>query len=215
MMSKLASHPWALPSFSILAAAIFITVHLTSGQWREAPNLSDGEGFDKTLDTGREETGGGLQTDQGVRPFTYVPTSSPIETNQVFVPVPTTLVLGHNIPPGGNDKPSSSMTDDDKLPTLKWDIPLGEPTPDPALLFDPATPPFLLNKGERGEGKHGSPPPGYGKGDGSPVNLKWNIPYVSKYVTTYFASNSTNTYYPSFAFLPSLTSLISLGTTNT
>jgi hypothetical protein len=179
-MSKLTTNRWALPGFSILAAAVFITVHMTSGKWREAPNISDGEGFEKTLDTGREETGGGLNTDEGVRPFTYVPTSSPIEDNDIFVPVPTTIVLGHNIPQPGN-KPSTSTGggNNDKIPTLKWDIPPGEPTPDPALLYDPATPPLLLNKGERGEGKHGSAPPGYGQGDGSPANLKWNIPYVS------------------------------------
>ena len=42
---------------------------------------------------------------------------------------------------------------------LGWAIPLGEPTPNPALILDPAaTPPELLTKG------------------GTPVGLVWNIP---------------------------------------
>ena len=175
-MSKVLSQPWALPAFSILVSAVFVATHLTSGQWKEPPNMSSGQGFDTGFDSGKETAGGGLLTDEGVRPFTYVPTSSPNENN-VFVPVPTTVVFGHNVP----------QIDGGSGSNLKWNIPFGEPTPDPALLFDPATPPALINKGERGDSQWGYPP-GYptpdparlqeGDNGGSPVNLKWNIPLV-------------------------------------
>ena len=146
-MSKILSHRWALPTFSIIAAAVFITVHLTAGDWKEAPNMStDPDNGGDSINTGKEAAGGGLMSDEGVRPFTYVPTSSPNE-NEVFVPVPTTVVFGHNVPQtegeGGD---------------LTWNIPFGEPTPDPALLYDPATPPALINYGEGPGGGWGYPP---------------------------------------------------------
>ena len=137
-MSKILSHRWALPAFSIIAAAVFITVHLTAGEWREAPSLSTGGGG-----------GESAEKDEGVRPFTYVPTSTPNEID-LLIPVPTTIVFGHNVPQeeaGGG--PESAYT---------WNIPYGEPTPDPALLYDPATPPALINKGDEEDGKWGYPP---------------------------------------------------------
>jgi hypothetical protein len=174
-MSQMLSHPLALPTFSILVAAVFVAVH-SSGQWKEPPNMSSGQGFDTGFDSGKDSTGGGLLTDEGVRPFTYVPTSSPVENN-LFVPVPTTIVVAHSVPQVNVDSGANS----------KWSIPYGEPTPDPALLFDPAAPPTLVKKGERGDSQWGYPPDyptpdpaqlnGGNNGDG-PVNLKWNIPLV-------------------------------------
>lgn len=184
-MRKILSHPWALPTFSIIAAAVFITVHLTAGEWREVPNLSTGgfeNGVGGDMENEKEAAGGGMATDEGVRPFTYVPTATPNE-NEVFVPVPTTIVFGHNVPQhenGGGD--GSGLT---------WNIPFGEPTPDPALLYDPATPPALISKGDGHGGQWGYPPGsptpdpaqlnGGNNGNGSPVSLKWNIPLVSDF----------------------------------
>jgi hypothetical protein len=176
-MSKVLSHPWALPSFSIIAAAVFITVHVTSGEWYESPNLSNGGESGNGVETGKEVVAGDMATDSGVRPFTYVPTSSPNE-NIVLVPVPTTVVFAHSVPQhegGGGDGPG-----------LTWNIPFGEPTPDPALLYDPATPPAFINNGDGGGGGWGYPPGSptpdpallNGGGSGSPVILKWNIPLV-------------------------------------
>ena len=173
-MRKFLSHPLALPAFSILVAAVFIAVHWTSGNWKEPPNMSNDQGFDTGFDSDKDTSGGGMLTDEGVRPFTYVPTSSPVENN-LFVPVPTTIVVGHNVPQV------------DSGSELKWNIPYGEPTPDPALLFDPGAPPVLVNKDERGDSQWGYPPdyptpdPAQlhaGDNGGGPVNLNWNIPLV-------------------------------------
>ena len=91
-MSKLVSQSWILPAFSILAASVFITVHTTSGAWKEKPVLA--------VQTGRESVpgGGGLLIDGGnLKPFTYTPTTAP-NTDLQFVPVPTVMVVGHNVP---------------------------------------------------------------------------------------------------------------------
>ncbi len=174
-MSNVLSHPWALPSISIVSAAVFVTAHVLSDKWKEPPILSNGGEYGTGVETGKEVAGGGMMNDEGVRPFTYVPTAAPNEMD-ALVPVPTTIVIGHNVPPG--DGAGGDGSD------LTWNIPIGDPTPDPALLYDPATPPALINGG----GGQWGYPPGYPTPDpaqlngGSPVTLTWNIPLVRAFV---------------------------------
>lgn len=121
-MSRIVTNPLALPGFSILAAAVFITVHSTSGRWRESPVLMTPEG---DLQTGREQFGGGgglLVDNNGIKPFTYTPTTAPNRDTQ-YVPVPTVLVVAHNVPQISDLEPTRGMHEN-------WDtIPLGQPTP--------------------------------------------------------------------------------------
>ena len=180
-MSKIIGNAWFLPGFSVISAAVFVTVHLTSGQWKETPNIAI-DSPDSVFETGREETGGGLFTDEGLRPFTYVPTSSPNENNDdLMVPVPTSIVIIHIVPQNEEE-----WEDDD----LKWNIPFGQPTPDPALLYDPATPPAWISTGDL-EDPSAIPkwnyPPGSPTPDPArlvegqfdpPIDLSWNIPKV-------------------------------------
>ena len=124
-MSKLVSQSWTLPAFSILAASIFITVHMTSGAWKEKPVLA--------VQTGREGVpggGGGLMIDgEGLKPFTYTPTMAP-NTDLQYVPVPTVMVVGHNVPQIVDIVPTYQPGPTDKSPLhMQWNIPLGEPTP--------------------------------------------------------------------------------------
>ena len=183
-MSNVLSYSWALPFISIIAATTFVTVHVSSGKWKEPPILSNGGEYGTGVGTGKEVAGGGMMNDEGVRPFTYVPTATPNEIDGL-VPVPTTIVIGHNIPPG--DAAGGDGSD------LTWNIPFGEPTPDPALLYDPATPPAFINKGDGGGGQWGYPPGnptpdpaqlngGSGGNSGSSMTLKWNIPLVRAFV---------------------------------
>ena len=182
-MSNVLSYSWALPSLSIIAATTFVTVHVSSGNWREPPILSNGGAYGTGIGTGKEVAGGGNINDEGVRPFTYVPTATPNEID-VLIPVPTSIVLGHNIPPG--DGVGGFVSD------LTWNIPFGEPTPDPALLYDPATPPAFINKGDGGGGQLGYPsgyptsdhaqinglslPPGEATPDPALLNHEWTAP---------------------------------------
>jgi hypothetical protein len=120
-MSRIVANPLALPAFSILAAAVFMTVHLTSGQWKESPVLATPGG---SMDTGRENVGGGglLVDNAGIKPFTYTPTMAP-NTDTQFVPVPTVLVVAHNVPQITDLEPTTGTY-------LNWNtIPLGQPTP--------------------------------------------------------------------------------------
>jgi len=184
-MSKLLSQPWALPAFSILAAAVFLAVHFSANSWTEDPNLTRDGDFDKggsAQDEPPELSDGGFLTDEWVRPFTYVPTSTPNE-GEYFVPIPTTIVENHSIPPpvgegegglwqwspsvfaGGPTPDPALLIDPATPPSLKesnqwqWNVEYGEPTPDPAQLLNPATPPSMKTN------------------DGSPVVVKWTIPF--------------------------------------
>ena len=173
--SSILSQPWLLPALSIVAATTFIAIHITSQGWSKLPSGGT------TVQTGREQVGGGggLQVDSGgnLKPFTYTPTSAPqFDTN--YVPVPTTVVIGHHIPgidggtetsppvpltwniPLGEPTPDPALLSPYPPPNtpipFTWNISSGEPTPDPALLLDPATPPNLIHI--------------------PPTNAKWNIP---------------------------------------
>jgi len=183
-MSKLLAQAWALPAFSILAAAVFLAVHFSSNNWREDPNLERGGDYDLNSPGQNEEeppelTNGGYLTDEWIRPFTYVPTSTPNE-DEYFVPIPTMIVQEHSIPPpvgeggglwqwnptvyGNGPTPDPALLQDPATPpSLKeatqwgWNVEYGEPTPDPAKLTDPATPPSLKTN------------------QGSPVHLQWAL----------------------------------------
>ena len=111
IMSKILSQPWFLPAVSILAASVFISVHLSPGTklFSSASN--------------NENIGGGpLTNGGGIVSFTYTPTTAPNSDLQ-YVPVPTVMVIGHNIPQINDLVPSASPK------PQHWNIPLGEPTP--------------------------------------------------------------------------------------
>ena len=159
--TRLTIEKWLLPGASILAAAIFITVHFSNNGWREQPQLSTvgnnadiGTGQDGLLTGGSQnngDTGGG-----GTNAFTFTPTAAP-QTDVSFVPMPTTVVVDHPVPQIPEIVPTPKQ--DPSPINVQWNIPYGEPTPDPIYLTDPATPPALILKG-----------------DTSPIQLKWNIP---------------------------------------
>jgi len=131
-----------LPLVSILTAAVFICVHVASSGTKSVSSASANENV----------VGGPLSNGGGLVSFTYTPTTAPNSDLQ-FVPVPTAMVFAHIIPqisdviPTAPPKPQlvnnpptqptidSALLNNNGSPVQQGlNIPLGQPTPDPALL---------------------------------------------------------------------------------
>lgn len=192
------SQPWVLPAIASLCAAVFLTTQFTNGRWNHQ------HVYLSSAQTGTATQKEGL-AGVPLNAFSLTPTGSP---SHISVPQPTMIAVIHNIPqildmsshsPASSpayQSPSVSSPSAMSPTSMKWNIPKGMPTPDPAYLRDPATPPSLI-KPEQGSTTglawnipYGQPTPDPAKlhdpatppsllkpGQGSPTSLAWNIPY--------------------------------------
>jgi hypothetical protein len=86
-----------LPVFSILTAAVFISVHVASSGTKSVSSASANENV----------VGGPLSNGGGLVSFTYTPTTAP-NSDLKFVPVPTAMVFAHIIPQISDVIPTAS-----------------------------------------------------------------------------------------------------------